>query len=47
MVEYLFNTITHLESFGIHDPHLWRLQELVADQIEAARPAGGDARAAQ
>jgi len=34
MVEYLFNTITHLETLGIHDPHLWRLQEMVADKIE-------------
>lgn len=38
MVEYLFNTITHLETLGIHDPHLWRLQEMVAAQIEASRP---------
>jgi cation transport protein ChaC len=35
MVEYLFNTITHLEAMGIHDPHLWRLQDMVADRIEA------------
>lgn len=35
MAEYLFNTITHLESLGIHDPHLWRLQDLVATHIEA------------
>ena len=34
MAEYLFNTVTHLEGLGIHDPHLWRLQELVAAQIE-------------
>lgn len=41
MVEYLFNTITHLETLGIHDPHLWRLQEMVADRIERmGRPAG-------
>ena len=37
MTEYLFNTITHLEQLGIHDPHLWRLQELVAAHIEAAQ----------
>jgi cation transport protein ChaC len=34
MAEYLFNTITHLETLGIHDPHLWRLQEMVAARIE-------------
>jgi len=34
MAEYLFNTITHLENLGIHDPHLWRLQEMVASEIE-------------
>lgn len=38
MAEYLFNTITHLESLGIHDPHLWRLQDLVAADIEATHP---------
>jgi len=31
--EYLHNTVSHLESRGIHDPHLWRLQELVAERI--------------
>ncbi|HTJ56754.1 MAG TPA: gamma-glutamylcyclotransferase [Devosiaceae bacterium] len=35
MAEYLLHTITHLEEMGIHDPHLWRLQEYVAAQIEA------------
>jgi cation transport protein ChaC len=44
MAEYLFNTITHLESLGIHDPHLWRLQELVAAQIEAAFDWPGQSR---
>jgi len=34
MVEYLFNTVRHLEDMGIHDPHLWRLQELVAAQLD-------------
>jgi glutathione-specific gamma-glutamylcyclotransferase len=38
MAEYLFNTVTHLEELGIHDPHLWRLQEMVAAEIET----GGD-----
>jgi cation transport protein ChaC len=36
MAEYLFQTVRHLEEMGIHDRHLWRLQELVADRIEAA-----------
>ncbi|TPI48281.1 gamma-glutamylcyclotransferase [Mesorhizobium sp. B2-9-1] len=31
--EYLYNTVSHLETFGIHDRNLWRLQELVADEI--------------
>lgn len=31
--EYLFNTVSHLESFGIRDRNLWRLQKLVADEI--------------
>lgn len=35
MVEYLFNTVQHLEELGIHDPHLWRLQELVAERLDA------------
>lgn len=32
--EYLLNTVTHLEARGIHDSGLWRLQQLVADQID-------------
>ena len=35
MAEYLLSTVTMLESLGIHDRKLWRLQELVARQIEA------------
>jgi len=31
--EYLYNTVTHLEHFGIHDRNLWRLQQLVAEEI--------------
>lgn len=31
--EYLYNTVAHLEDFGIHDRNLWRLQKLVADEI--------------
>ncbi|MBD0414558.1 gamma-glutamylcyclotransferase [Oryzicola mucosus] len=33
--EYLFNTVAHLEEFGIHDRNLWTLQRLVADEIKA------------
>lgn len=36
MAEYLFATVAHLQQMGIHDPHLWALQELVAERIEAA-----------
>ena len=39
MAEYLFATVQHLEDMGIHDPHLWQLQALVADRIEAAYEA--------
>lgn len=31
--EYLLNTVTQLEMRGLHDPDLWRLQELVAERI--------------
>ena len=34
MADYLLNTVTHLEAAGIHDPHLWHLQELVAERLE-------------
>jgi cation transport protein ChaC len=30
---YLYNTVAKLEEFGIHDRNLWRLQELVAEEI--------------
>jgi cation transport protein ChaC len=33
--DYLYNTVANLESRGIHDRHLWRLQELVAAEIQA------------
>ena len=36
MAEYLYNTVRHLEALGIADRYLWRLQELVAERIEAA-----------
>jgi len=32
--EYLLNTVTHLEARGIHDRGLWRLQQLVAEEID-------------
>lgn len=32
---YLYNTVAHLEEFGIRDRNLWRLQALVADEIRA------------
>jgi len=35
MAEYLHNTVLHLEELGIDDRLLWRLQELVAERIEA------------
>lgn len=35
MAEYLFSTVKQLESLGIHDRHLWRMQELVAERIES------------
>ncbi|MEF2074311.1 gamma-glutamylcyclotransferase [Consotaella aegiceratis] len=31
--EYLYNTVSHLEEFGIRDRNLWRLQQLVAQEI--------------
>jgi len=36
MAEYLYATVSHLQAVGIHDPHLWQLQSLVAERIEAA-----------
>ncbi len=38
MAEYLFSTVSKLEELGIHDRNLWRLQELVAERIDAAHP---------
>jgi cation transport protein ChaC len=38
MAEYLHATVDHLEKLGIHDHHLWRLQALVAERIDAAYP---------
>lgn len=42
MAEYVFQTVTMLESLGIHDRNLWRMQELVAERIDAAHPADQD-----
>ena len=36
MAEYLYSTVKHLEDRGIHDRHLWQIQELVAQRIESA-----------
>ena len=30
---YLYQTVIKLEEYGIHDTHLWKLQELVANEI--------------
>lgn len=32
--EYLYNTIVHLHDYGIYDRNLWKLQELVAEEIK-------------
>lgn len=32
--DYLYNTVLHLEELDIHDPGLWTLQQLVADEIK-------------
>jgi cation transport protein ChaC len=39
--EYLMNTVQQLESLGIHDRNLWRLQELVAARIAASGESVG------
>ena len=43
MAEYLHNTVRHLEELGIRDRHLWRLQEMVAERIEAGAVKKGAA----
>lgn len=35
MAEYLLNTVTELDKVGLRDPHLWRLQDKVADRLLA------------
>ena len=32
---YLLDTVAHLEALGIHDRHLWRMQELVAERMNS------------
>jgi cation transport protein ChaC len=32
---YLYNTVSHLKEYGIRDRNLWRLQELVAEEIKS------------
>ncbi|MFO1201222.1 MAG: gamma-glutamylcyclotransferase [Tabrizicola sp.] len=38
VAEYLLNTVTQLEARGIRDRGLWRLQALVADEIDRIAP---------
>ena len=38
MAEYVLNTVQHLESLGLCDDRLWRMQEMVAERIERANP---------
>ena len=38
---YLYNTISKLEEFGIHDRNLWHLQELVAEEIRRLQEMNG------
>jgi cation transport protein ChaC len=37
--EYLFHTVSKLEELGIRDRNLWRLQQLVAEEIRKITPA--------
>ncbi len=41
MADYLYQTVRGLDGLGIRDAHLWRLQEMVAERIEAAHPGAG------
>ena len=40
--EYLRNTVLHLEEMGMRDRYLWRLQQLVAEEIRALHPKPHD-----
>lgn len=42
---YLYQTVIKLEEHGIHDAHLWHLQELVAAEIERMTREGADKNA--
>jgi len=37
--DYLFQTVSKLEEFGIRDRNLWRLQQLVADELLSTMPS--------
>ena len=39
--QYLHQTVSKLEEFGIHDENLWKLQELVAEEIQGRKFAAG------
>jgi len=39
--DYLLNTVTHLEALGIRDSYLWKMQALVAAEIDAITEANG------
>lgn len=41
--EYLYNTVLHLEEFGIRDRNLWNLQKLVAEEIRTLHRQQGEA----
>jgi len=40
---YLYQTVAHLDAFGIRDRNLWRLQQIVAAEIRALGPDRGPA----
>ena len=39
--EYLFKTVAALHAIGIHDAHLWQLQDLVANEIRKIHSGAG------
>lgn len=39
--EYLYNTVVHLAEFGIRDRNLWRLQQMVAEEIRQIQSTQG------
>lgn len=34
MADYVWNTVSHLERMGVHDPAVWQMQDLVAAELE-------------